>query len=40
MIQAEAFSIQYDTNLKEKENLIDFLFKKLQEYGVLEYDIE
>ncbi|MBI9053287.1 MAG: GNAT family N-acetyltransferase [Bacteroidales bacterium] len=40
MIQTTVFNPTRKPNLKEKENLIDFLFDNLQEYGDPKFDIE
>ena len=40
MIQTTVFNPTIKPNLKEKENLIDFLFNNLQEYGDPKSDIE
>lgn len=40
MIQTKVFNTGNKPDLKEKENLIDFLFNNLQEYGDPKSDIE
>ena len=40
MVQTTVFNTTNKPNLKEKENLIDFLFDNLQEYGDPKSDIE
>lgn len=40
MIQTKVFNSTNKPNLREKENLIDFLFDNLQEYGDPKPDIE
>ncbi len=40
MFQTKVFNTKKKPNLREKENLIDFLFDNLQEYGDPKSDIE
>jgi len=40
MIQTKVFNTTNKPSLREKENLIDFLFDNLQEYGDPKSDIE
>ena len=40
MVQTKVFNTKNKPNLREKENLIDFLFDNLQEYGDPKSDIE
>lgn len=40
MVQIKVFNAENKPNLKEKEDLIDFLFDNLQEYGDPKSDIE
>lgn len=40
MIQTKVFNTTNKPNLREKENLLDFLFDNLQEYGDPKSDIE
>jgi len=40
MVQTKVFNLRNKPNLKEKSDLIDFLFENLQEYGDPKPDIE